>query len=289
MANQLGVRAWVGQGDEVYLHRDSHLMVHEAGGVAALWGAQPRALGGERGRVDLEELETFVLPSAGEDPHHPIPRLVCAENTHMAAGGAVYPPADLAALGALARRLGLRLHLDGARLANAAVAGGTTLAEACAPADTVQVCLSKGLGAPVGSVLCGPADAVARGRRARKLLGGGWRQAGIVAAAALWALENNVGRLADDHRRARRLAEAIADCRRTATDPATVETNIVLARVRSRAEDAETVAAELTAAGVLCGAIDRRTVRFVTHLDVDDEALERAAATARAVLDRLVD
>jgi threonine aldolase len=288
MANQLGVRAWAGPGDEVYLHRDAHLLVNEGGGIAALWGAQTRALGGTLGRLDLDELATYGVADEA-DVHLPRPALVCAENTHMAAGGRVYEAAALAELGALTRRLGLRLHLDGARLPNAAVASGRSLDEVCAPVDTVQFCLSKGLGAPVGSVLCGPADAIARARRTRKLLGGGMRQAGMLAAAGLYALDHHLDRLAEDHVRARRLADALTGCARVRVDPAQVETNIVVAPLVGAGDTVEAAIADLARAGVLCGPLDRRALRFVTHLDVDDDALERACAGARTALGRLVE
>src|SRR4051812_16110901 len=208
MANQLGIRAWAGQGDQVYVHRDAHVVIAEGGAMSALWGIQPRALDGPAGRIDPDALRLAV--PTGDDPHDPRPALVCAENTHMFSGGRVYPQEELQALADTAHELGLRVHVDGARLANAAVASGRPLSELAAPADTVQLCLSKGLGAPVGSLLCGPADAVGRARRTRKLLGGGMRQAGVLAAAGLLALERNVQRLADDHRRARQLADALA-------------------------------------------------------------------------------
>jgi threonine aldolase len=173
--------------------------------------------------------------------------------------------------------------MDGARLANAAVARGCSLAEASAGADSVSFCFSKGLGAPVGSILVSSAEAIARARRLRKLLGGGMRQAGVLAAAGLYALDNNIDRLAEDHARARALATALTDCPRVSVDPATVETNIVRAELR-RGESAQAVVDELAAAGLLCITLDRRTLRFVTHLDVDDEGLARAGEIATRVL-----
>jgi threonine aldolase len=287
MGNQLAVRVSATQGDEVYVHADSHLMSNEGGGISALWGVQARALPGEHGRIDLDQLVRYV-PDDIDDPHLALPRLVCVENTHMWSGGRVYPLAELGRLGTTARRLHLRVHMDGARIVNAAVASGRSLAEICAPVDTVQFCLSKGLGAPVGSVLCGSAEAIGRARRGRKLLGGGMRQAGVVAAAGLWALEHNVERLADDHARARTLAEALTECPRVDVDPAQVETNIVLARVRDPDDDPRAVIADLAAEGVLGGELgDHRTVRLVTHLDVDDAALERACWSCRKALRRL--
>jgi threonine aldolase len=182
-----------------------------------------------------------------------------------------------------ASELGLKVHMDGARLANAAVARGCTLAEASAGADSVSFCFSKGLGAPVGSIVVSSTEAIARGRRLRKRLGGGMRQAGVLAAAGLYALDNNLDRLAEDHARARALAGALAECPRVAVDVSEVETNIVRVRL-VRDESAQGVVDELAAAGLLCITLDRRTLRFVTHLDIDDEALGRAGEIAARVL-----
>ena len=282
MANQIGVGLWAGQGDEVYAHRDAHILIDEAGGVSALWGAHPRGLHSSGCALDVEELLDAV-PMDASDVHRPRARLLCVENSHTGSGGRVWTAEALALVTGRAHELGLRVHMDGARLPNAAVARGCTLAEAIAGTDSASFCFSKGLGAPVGSILVSSAEAIAEGRRLRKLLGGGMRQAGVLAAAALYALENHLARLAEDHARARALAAVLADCPRVSVDLATVETNIVLARVR-RAEPAQTVVDELTGAGVLCGAYDRRTVRFVTHLDVDDEGLQAAQEICTRVL-----
>jgi threonine aldolase len=282
MANQIGVGIWAGRGDEVYAHRDSHLLIDEAGGVAALWGAHPRGLHSTGSALDAEELLEAV-PMDASDVHRPVARLLCVENTHAVSGGRVWDAGALARVTARARSLGLRVHMDGARLANAAVARGCTLAEASAGADSVSFCFSKGLGAPVGSIVISSSEAIARGRRLRKLLGGGMRQAGVLAAAGLYALEHHVDRLADDHARARALAAALADCPRVSVDVSAVETNIVLARLR-RDESVQGVVDELASAGVLCNTVDRRTLRFVTHLDIDDEALRAAGEAAARVL-----
>jgi threonine aldolase len=239
MANQIGVRLWAGQGDEVYAHVNSHVLIDEAGGTAALWGAHPRGLHSAGYDLDVEEL-LHAVPMDASDIHRPLARLLCIENTHTGSGGRVWGAESLARVTGRAHELGLRVHMDGARLANAAVARGCTMAEASAGADSVSFCFSKGLGAPVGSIVVASADAIARGRRWRKLLGGGMRQAGV-------------------------------------------ETNIVLAHLR-RDEPAEALVAELASAGVLCGAYDRRTLRFVTHLDVDDEAVRAAREIAARVL-----
>jgi threonine aldolase len=282
MANQIGVRLWAGQGDEVYAHVNSHVLIDEAGGTAALWGAHPRGLHSAGYDLDVEEL-LHAVPMDASDIHRPLARLLCIENTHTGSGGRVWGAESLARVTGRAHELGLRVHMDGARLANAAVARGCTMAEASAGADSVSFCFSKGLGAPVGSIVVSSAEAIARGRRWRKLLGGGMRQAGVIAAAGLYALEHNLARLADDHARARAFAAALADSPRVSVDIAGVETNIVLARLR-RDEPAEAVVDELTSAGVLCGAYDRRTLRFVTHLDLDDEAVRAAGEIAARVL-----
>ncbi len=282
MGNQIGIALWAGQGDEVYVHRDAHILVDEAGATAALWGAHPRGLHGPGYALDVGELLDAV-PMDAADIHRPRARLLCIENTHTGSGGRVWTGEALERVTGRAHELGLKVHMDGARLANAAVARGCTLAEASAGADSVSFCFSKGLGAPVGSILVASTEAIGEGRRFRKLLGGGMRQAGVLAAAGLYALEHHVERLADDHARARSLAGALNDTARVSVDLGAVETNIVLARLR-RDEPAQIVVDELTAAGVLCGAYDRRTVRFVTHLGIDDGALEAARDVVGRVL-----
>ena len=282
MANQMGIGIWAGRGDEVYAHVDSHILIDEAGGTAALWGAHPRGLHSAGHDLDVEELLEAV-PMDASDVHRPLARLLCIENSNTASGGRVWSAASLARVTGRAHELGLRVHMDGARLPNAAVARGCTLAEASAGADSVSFCFSKGLGAPVGSILVSSAEAISHARRLRKRLGGSMRQAGIIAAAGLYALEHNLARLADDHARARRLAMALAGSGRVSVDLPSVETNIVLARLR-RDEPAQGLVDELAAAGVLCGAYDRRTLRFVTHLGVDDEAVRAAGEIAARVL-----
>jgi threonine aldolase len=282
MANQIGVGLWAGRGDEVYSHRDSHLLIDEAGGVSALWGAHPRGLHSTGSALDVDELLEAVPMDPG-DVHRPVARLLCIENTHAVSGGRVWNAGVQARVTGCASELGLKVHMDGARLANAAVARGCTLAEASAGADSVSFCFSKGLGAPVGSIVVSSTEAIARGRRLRKRLGGGMRQAGVLAAAGLYALDNNLDRLAEDHARARALAGALAECPRVAVDVSEVETNIVRVRL-VRDESAQGVVDELAAAGLLCITLDRRTLRFVTHLDIDDEALGRAGEIAARVL-----
>jgi threonine aldolase len=282
MANQLGIRVHAGQGDELYGHRDSHVLTQEAGAASALWGVVTRTLDGPAGRIEAATLAA-AMPADPTDVHNPVPRLLCLENTFMMGGGSVIGVDELAVMTGEARRLGLAVHLDGARLFNAVVAAGMPLSAFAATADTLQFCLSKGLGAPVGSMLCGSATHIARAHRLRKLLGGGWRQAGVLAAAGIYALDHHVERLADDHRRARQLAEGLVGCDRVSVEPLAVETNMVVAHLRYD-EPIEDVIADLAAEGVLCGPLDARALRLVTHLDIDDDGLERAIAGARSAL-----
>ena len=274
MANQAALLAWTERGDEVFAHAQSHLLLYEQGGAAVLGSLQTRSFASDDGMLDPEEMEDFV--HTGEDPHNARTRLVALENTHNHCGGRVLDPHGVLAVRAFCDRHGLVLHLDGARVCNAAVASGRPLPELAAPFDSVSVCLSKGLGAPVGSVLVGPADFVKRAQRARKLLGGGMRQAGILAAAGLFALRNNVVRLADDHRRCRALAERLATAPGLSVDLSRVETNMVFASTRPSGLKAAEVAHRLAESGVLALDESPWLLRFVTHLDVDDADVAEA-------------
>ncbi len=273
MGNQIAVHVQTEPGDEVLLERGSHIFNYESGGAASLSGVQLHPLAGVRGALDPASVLAAVRDS---DVHAPPARLLCLENTHNRAGGAIVPLATLVATAEAARGRGLRVHLDGARLWNAVAATGVPIPRWSAPFDTVMMCFSKGLGAPVGSILLGDAATIARARRVRKRLGGGMRQAGMLAAACLYGLDHHVERLADDHRRARRLAELIATTPGLACDPASVETNIVLIEVTDPAWDGAAVVAALAALGVRVATFGPRTVRAVTHLDIDDTAIERA-------------
>jgi threonine aldolase len=281
MGNLICVRAQTRPGDEILLHEKAHVAVHEQGSAAALAGVQTHQLTGPDGVLEIETLERNLRDAS--DIHHSRQALVCVENTLGEMGGLVYPQERIEAIAAFAHAHGMRVHMDGARLWNAAVASGKSPAELAAPVDTLSVCFSKGLGAPVGSAVAGSAEFVATARRNRKLLGGGMRQAGIIAAGALHALRHHVQRLADDHRNARLLAEGLDGCGAVNVQPERVATNIVLAAVTD-GRSAQQVVEELGQAGVLCGALDDRTVRFVTHLDVDSEAISAALEQARPVL-----
>jgi len=271
MANQLAVRAHTEPGDEILVEANAHLYYYEGGGPAALSGVMCRCLQGERGVFNSGDVESALRPS---DPHFPRTRLVCIENTHNRGGGKIWPLERIEEVANLARLRGLQMHLDGARLWNAAVATGIAERQWAAPFDTVSVCFSKGLGAPVGSALAGSKALLARARRFRKMFGGGMRQAGIIAAGALFALRNHRARLAEDHANAKALAEGIARCQGIEVAPGEVETNMV--RFRLTGVPAQEVVERLRARGVLVLAADRLTIRAVTNLMVSAEDVQRA-------------
>jgi threonine aldolase len=217
------------------------------------------------------------------DVHHAHQSLVCLENTVGEQGGLVYPQERIDEIAAFAHEHGMRVHMDGARLWNAAVASGSDPARIVRDIDSVSVCFSKGLGAPVGSAVVGSAEMIETARRNRKLFGGGMRQAGIIAAGALHAVRHHIDRLADDHGNARALADGLAGCSRLHLDPEQVETNIVFAAV-PEGEDARGLVGEMADAGVLCADLSPRTIRFVTHLDAGEEAVSAAVERLRPLL-----
>lgn len=266
MANQAALRALTRHGDAVVASPACHLLRHESGAAAALAGVQIVTVGAA-GVFTPDDLLAALPP---RDHHYAPVTAVALENTHNGAGGRVWPFDQLRAVVDAARARGLRLHLDGARLWNAVVASGIEARRWCEGFDTVSFCLSKGLGAPVGSLVCGSAEVIDRVHRIRKMLGGGMRQAGILAAAGLHALEHHVGRLADDHRHARRLADGLR--RLGLTVQPEPETNIVL----FRGADAARLLGALQARQVLVSPVDRQTVRAVTHLDVTAEDIDDA-------------
>jgi threonine aldolase len=274
MTNQIGVHVSTNRGEEVLLHEGSHIFVYEAGAPATLSSVQLRTLPGENGTLSPETVRAAVRP---EDVHFPRSRLLCLENTHNTSGGKIFPLQDFAAAAATAKDLGLKVHLDGARLFNAQAATGTPAHEWCAHADTVSVCSSKGLGAPVGSLLAGDEETIREARRARKAFGGGMRQAGIIAAASLYAFENHIERLAEDHERARDLAAGLREAGYEAREP---ETNLVLVAVDVPPEFLRALARE----GVLATPGKSGFVRLCTHLDVGDEEMETAIEAATRIV-----
>jgi len=282
MANQLALRVHTRHGDEAIVHAGCHILNFEGGAAAALSGVTLRALESTDGSLGAARVAASLHPA--DDPHLALTRLICFENTHNACGGRLVPQDDILAVAEVARRHGIALHLDGARLMNAQVASGVPAIDLAGPFDTVSLCLSKGLAAPIGSVLAGSRAHIDRARRIRKMFGGGMRQAGILAAAGLHALEHHVARLTDDHRRARQLAEAIANIPGLFVDPATVQTNIVFFEVDPQHPVAQTgLQAPCRELGVLMSG-GRLRARAVTHLDVDDAGIERAIKVLRAVM-----
>jgi threonine aldolase len=286
MANQVALRTLTRPGDDVLVPQDAHVVLHETGAGAANAGVQFSAIG-SAGTFTAAEVAAATKP-AGHIVYPPTTLLV-VENTHNRAGGIVFPRALLDDALEAARGLGLRTFLDGARLLNAAVATGTAPAQLASGFDLVSLSLSKGLGAPVGSMLAGSAAVIARARRYRRMAGGALRQAGVLAAAGSYALQNNLDRLADDHDNARLLAETVARSRRIELDLTTVQTNIVVFSVRaaSGAGAADAFVAACRDRGVLLNAFGPATVRAVTHLDVDRDGCGEAARVMCEVADRL--
>jgi len=270
MANQIAIRVLTEPGDEVILEADAHPFHYEAGGAAVIAGVTLRLVAGVRGVLDPAVVRGVVRPP---NVHHAPPRLLSVENTANRGGGTVISVERCVELANVARDAGMHSHLDGARLWNAHVATGRALGEFATPFTVANVCFSKGLGAPVGSVWTGPRALAGKARRTRKMLGGGMRQAGILAAAALHALDHHVARLADDHARARALWEGLQTAGLDVE--AAPETNIVYVRVA----DASTFANRLGEAGVRVVAVAADRVRFVTHLDVDDAGITYAIST----------
>jgi threonine aldolase len=279
MCNVIAMRLHIrSSGDAVLLHPDSHPVRFEGGGPAALAGAMVMPVAGAHGMFDAAALEAALSPPG--DRYAPRSRLVCVEQTTNVGGGRIWPREQLRAVVDLARGRSLRLHLDGARLLNAVVASGVPAAAWARSFDSAWIDFTKGLGAPVGACLAGSVELVEEAWRHKQMLGGAMRQAGIVAAAALHALEFHVERLADDHLNARRLADGLAELPGVTLDPDSVETNIVIFDV----EDAAGFCARLAAEGVVMGAFGARTVRAVTHLDVSANDIDAALAGARAVM-----
>jgi len=278
MANQIALKVHCQPGDDVIIGDGAHICVFESGAAGAIAGVQLSVVG-SGGFYTVNDVENAYKPAA--DHHHPSTRLVSIENTQ---NGMVWPQHNVDEIVAFALSRGVALHLDGARLCNAAVAQSVDAAALAVGFDTVSMCFSKGLGAPVGSVLAGSRALIDRAHRFRKMLGGGMRQAGVLAAAALWGLENNVQSLAEDHANARLLADRLAAVRGLSVDLPRVQTNILFVDLATSLPTGPEAEAALRAVGVLCLAWGPRRLRLVTHLDVDRPACERAARLFAEVL-----
>ena len=270
MTNQVALRAHTEPGDEVILESQAHIYYYEGGGPAALAGVMCRLVTGERGVFTAADLTKVLRPA---DVHFPKTRLVCLENTHNRGGGKIYPVAEIDAIAQVCQQHSLKLHLDGARLWNACIAADISEAEYVSAFDTVSVCFSKGLGAPVGSALAGSKEFIERARRFRKMFGGGMRQAGMMAAGAIYALKHHRSRLKDDHNNAKLLAEGLANISDIVIDPNTVETNIVV--FQTPALPAQTLVERLKVKGVYVLPVGQNAIRAVTNLMVDTEQIEQ--------------
>jgi threonine aldolase len=283
MGNEVAILTHTQRGQEAIVEFDSHIYNYETAGPAVLSGVQLAPIKAERGILLRNQIEEAIRP---DDVHEPVTRLVCLENTHNRAGGVIYPIEVMQDIYDLAKRRGLRIHLDGARIFNAAVATDIDVREYCALCDSVMFCLSKGLGAPIGSMLVGDGEFIRLARRYRKLLGGGMRQVGIIAAAGAYALEHNIDRLREDHKRARDLAERLASIPNIEIDLETVQTNIIVIDVRGSGLSVEDSVLLLEKQGVLVVPFGRTTVRAVTHLDIDDADMEKAVTVFEMVFSK---
>ena len=279
MTNQIAIRAHTEPGDEIIIEATAHPYFYECGAPAAVSGVMCRLIEGDHGIFTAQQVKAALRP---KNIHFPPTKLLCVENTHNRGGGIVWPIETIAQVTDIARQAGLKTHLDGARLWNAVAATGISEAQYAAHFDSVSVCFSKGLGAPVGSALGGSEDFIQRARRFRKMLGGGMRQAGIIAAGALYALENHRVRLADDHANAKRFAQALAQLPGIRIDLPLVQTNIVFFDVTTIS--AQQFADKLCHHQVLIGPAGPNTLRAVTHLDISSEQTDQALDAIKQVL-----
>jgi threonine aldolase len=280
MANQLAIKAHTQPGDEVILDASSHPYNFEGGASAVLSGVQFFCLPGVRGILEAAQLEEAVRPL---DHHFAVSRLVCLENTSNRGGGSVYPLKTIEGISKLAHSKGLLVHLDGARLWNASVAAGIEPSQYARWTDSVSVCLSKGLGAPVGSLVAGSTPFIDRVHRFRKMFGGGMRQAGILAAAGIYALDHHLERLEEDHRNAKRLAQGLSELKGATVNPDHVETNIVIFDITPSRMTAPQAAESMKNRGMLIHAFGKTQIRLVTHLGISTADIERALEAFRQI------
>ena len=280
MANQLAIRTLTHHGDEAIIDEGSHPYNFEGGAAASLSGVQFRCLQGDRGILKAEQIEEAIRP---QDHHYPTTKIMCLENTHNRGGGTIYPLDEILRIKAVADRNGLLMHLDGARLLHASTATGIAPHSYAKPFDSVTLCLSKGLGAPIGSMVAGSRDFIDLVHRYRKMFGGGMRQVGIIAAAGLYALEHHVDRLKEDHEHAKIVANALSKLPGVAINPLHVETNIVVFDISPSGLDLQQVVEALKAKGVLVIPFGKNRLRAVPHLDISREGIDKAISAFREV------
>lgn len=277
MTNQVAIKVHTQPGDEIIIEKNSHIYYYEGGGIAFNSGASVKLVDGDRGRITADDVLARINP---DDVHFPVSRVVSVENTSNRGGGCCYNIEDLKRINQVCKENKLTLHLDGARIFNALIKKGHTSQEMGSLFDSISVCLSKGLGAPVGSVLLGTKDMIRRGRRVRKVFGGGMRQGGYLAAAGIYALDNHVNRLEEDHKRAQVLSETLTGLNYV-KEVLPVETNIIFFKMADQYTGADLVN-HLAANNILALSLDKHTVRLVTHLDFNDDMLEKTVDVLKA-------
>jgi threonine aldolase len=282
MANEVAIKSHTKPGDEVILEEDSHIYNYEVGAPSVLCGVQVKPLKGERGVLTIQQILDHIRP---EDIHVPPTTLICLENTHNRAGGTIYPLGEIKKIREATKPFGIKMHLDGARLWNATIATGIPLDEYARHFDSVSVCLSKGLGAPIGSVISGDSGFIQIARRNRKMFGGGMRQVGIIAAAGIYAIENNFNRLIEDHRNAKVLAQGVSKTPGLSVDLESVQTNIVVIDIRESGMDVAHVLEKLKEKSVLAVPFGKNKIRCVTHLDVNRDDIYKALEVFKEVFE----
>lgn len=281
MANNLAIKAQTNPSDEIIVENDSHIIKYENAAPSFISGVQVMPVKGTRGVMNAEDVKAAIRP---DWYHFPRTALICLENTHNRAGGTIYPFDEIRKMSALAKSSGIKIHLDGARIFNASVETGISIKEYSSQFDSVSFCFSKGLGAPIGSVLCGDKQTMEAAHRYRKVLGGGMRQAGILASAAVYALEHNVERLKDDHKKARFFAEEMNKLSEVEIDLDAVQTNIVIFKLNKNAARMKNLIAELNNRGILIAEAGSGTLRAVFHMDVTDEQTEKSVEIFKSLL-----
>jgi threonine aldolase len=282
MANEVAIKSLTKPGDEVILEEDSHIYNYEVGAPSVLCGVQLNPLKGKRGVMTLQQILDQIRT---QDIHVPPTTLICLENTHNRAGGTIYPLEEIKKIREATKPFGIKMHLDGARLWNATIAAGIPLDEYARHFDSVSVCLSKGLGAPIGSVISGTSDFIQIARRNRKMFGGGMRQVGIIAAAGIYAIENNFNRLIEDHRNAKALAQGLSKIPKISLDLESVQTNIVVIDIKQSGMDVTDLLEKLKEKGVLAVPFGKNEVRCVTHLDVSRDDIYKALEVFKEVFE----
>ncbi|MFZ5753546.1 MAG: low-specificity L-threonine aldolase [Bacillota bacterium] len=285
MGNLVALLTHTQKGDEVLLEAESHIYYYEVGGMAALAGVQPCTIRGVRGKLTAELIKNHLRPA---NIHFPNPSLLCLENTHNRGGGSVTTPQEMEKIVQFARESGLHIHVDGARIFNAAVACGCDVKELVKGVDSVQFCLSKGLGAPMGSVLVGSREFIAKARKWRKMVGGGFRQIGLMAAAGIVALEKMVDRLAEDHEKAQKLAAGIAEIPYLNINAEDVETNIVVSHLKPGVMTVSEFIGRLNENGVKANGYGAERIRFVTHKDVNNDDIDYALRVMSKLAQRVM-